>query len=193
MLLKWLGERGVGAPAQVRAAVAISTPFDLAACARALDVGLCRALYTSSFLRTMKPKVRAKAHLYDGRVDLVAVRRARTFTEYDRFVTAPIFGFSDERDYWARSSSRQFLPAIRRPTLLINAVNDPFVPPVALPEAEVAQSPWLEGAFPPDGGHAGFLEGPWGRRSWAERRAMAFLHDHLLRSEPVVREVHRRV
>jgi hypothetical protein len=90
-----------------------------------------------------------------------------------------MFGFADERDYWARSSSRAYLPDIRRPALLINAVNDPFVPQVALPEAEIAESPWLEAAFVPEGGHAGFLEGRWGRRSWAERRALAFLHRHL--------------
>ena len=188
VLLKWLGERGERAYEEVRAGVAISTPFDLAACASVLDVGVCRALYTASFLRTMKPKVRAKAHLYDGRLDLLAVRRAKTFAEYDRLVTAPIFGFADERDYWQRSSSRPFLGAIRRPTLLINAVNDPFVPPGALPVAEVAASPWLEAAFPRDGGHAGFLEGPCGRRSWAERRAMAFLRDHLTRSPATAHE-----
>ncbi len=178
--LKWLGERGQGTPGQVRAAVAISTPFDLAQCARALDAGLTRALYTERFLRTMKPKVRAKAHLYRGQIDFEAVGRARTFEEYDRLVTAPIFGFADERDYWERSSSRPFLPKIRRPTLLINAFNDPFIPPSALPEAEVGDSPWLEAAFVAEGGHAGFIEGPWGRRSWAERGALAFLHRHLL-------------
>jgi predicted alpha/beta-fold hydrolase len=182
--LKWLGERGEAARDQVRAAVAISTPFDLAACARALDGGLPRVLYTERFLRTMRPKVAAKAHLYDDRIDLAAVQRARTFAEYDRCVTAPIFGFADERDYWARSSSRPYLPGIRRPTLLINAVNDPFIPPSALPTDEVDGSPWLEAAFVPEGGHAGFLEGPWGRRSWAERRALSFLHRHLVSPEP---------
>ena len=101
-------------------------------------------------------------------------------------VTAPMFGFADERDYWARSSSRPYLSDIRRPALLINAVNDPFVPPAALPKAEIADSPWLEAAFVPEGGHAGFLEGPWGRRSWAERRALAFLHRHLSAPEEPV-------
>jgi uncharacterized protein len=178
--LKWLGERGDHASERVVAAVAISTPFDLARCAERLDAGLRRVLYTESFLRTMRAKVRAKGHLYDGRVDLAAALAARTFCEYDRFVTAPIFGFADEQDYWARSSSRAYLPKIRRPTLLISALNDPFIPLATLPEAEVAQSPWLEAAFVRDGGHAGFLEGPWGARSWAERQALAFLHHHLL-------------
>ncbi|HET8577705.1 MAG TPA: alpha/beta fold hydrolase [Methylomirabilota bacterium] len=178
--LKWLGELGEAAPAQIKAAVAISTPFDLEACARVLDVGFCRVVYTGSFLRSMKAKIRAKVGLYDGQIDLAAALRARTFAEYDRHFTAPLNGFADERDYWARSSSGPYLPKIRRPALVINAENDPFMPAVALPIAAVSGSPWLEAAFLPQGGHVGFLEGPFGLRSWAERRAIAFLHDHLL-------------
>jgi predicted alpha/beta-fold hydrolase len=182
--LKWLGERGEGAPPAVAAAVAISTPFDLAACARVLDVGLNRAVYTGSFLRTLKAKLRAKRTLLAELIDLGTATRARTFAEYDRAVTAPLYGFADERDYWARASSAPWLPRIRRPCLLINAINDPFLPPSALPREATACSPWIEAAFVPEGGHAGFLEGPWGRRSWAERRALAFLAGHLLESMP---------
>lgn len=178
--LKWLGERGEGAPAQVRAAATISTPFDLTACAESLDRGLNRPLYTARFLRSMRAKVRAKRRLYDGLVNVPAALRARTFALYDRLATAPINGFADERDYWARASSGPYLARIRRPCLLINAANDPFVPAVTLPTAVVAGSPWLEAAFLPEGGHVGFLEGPWGRRSWAERRALAFLRRQLL-------------
>jgi predicted alpha/beta-fold hydrolase len=179
--LKWLGEQGDRAPSEVAAAAAISTPFDLAACARVLDGGLNRALYTESFLRTMRAKIRLKAHLYDGQLDVAAALRARTFAEYDRFFTAPINGFADERDYWARASSGPYLERIRRPTLLINAVNDPFMPASCLPTAAVERSPWLEAAFVEQGGHVGFLDGPLGRSSWAERRALAFLARHLLR------------
>ena len=171
--LKWLGERGEHAP--VTGAVAISTPFDLAACAAVLDRGLERVLYTANFLRTMKAKVRAKAAQLEGLVDFAVAMRARTFAEYDRHVTAPVHGFADERDYWTRSSSGPYLARIRRPCLLINARNDPFVPVAALPSAAVAASPWLEAEFPEEGGHAGFLDGPFGWRSWAERRAMDFL------------------
>jgi predicted alpha/beta-fold hydrolase len=45
----------------------------------------------------------------------------------------------------------------------------------------VERSRWLEAAFVAEGGHVGFLEGPLGRSSWAERRALAFLARHLLR------------
>src|SRR5439155_6296830 len=180
--LKWLAERGDDAPAQVGAAVAISTPFSLAACAAALDSGLNRTLYTVNFLSTMKTKLDKKAQLYEGVLDLPAARKAKTFAEYDRLVTAPLGGFANERDYWARASSGPLLPRIRRPTLLINALNDPFIPASALPRAAIAKSRWLEAAFVAEGGHAGFLQGRSGKRSWAEARAVAFLERHLLGS-----------
>jgi len=178
--LKWLGERGDAAPPGVAALAAISTPFDLAACAGALDRGWNRRLYTAGFLRTLRAKARAKAGLLDGRVDLARALAARTFAEYDRALTAPLYGFADERDYWARASSRPYLARIRRPCLLINAVNDPFVPAASLPGADAAPPAFIERVVVPEGGHAGFLEGPWGRRSWAERQALAFLGRHLL-------------
>lgn len=182
--LKWLGERGEGAPAQVCGAATISTPFDLTACALSLDRGLNRPLYTARFLRSMKAKVRAKRRLYDGLVNVPAALRARTFAVYDRLATAPINGFADERDYWTRASSGPYLARIRRPCLLINAANDPFIPAATLPTAAVEGSRWLEAAFLPEGGHVGFLEGPWGRRSWAERRALAFLGGRLCPAPP---------
>ena len=178
--LKWLAERGDKAPSQVAGAVAISTPFDLAACAATLDRGLNRALYTVNFLSTMKSKLDKKAQLYDGVINLQAARKARTFAHYDRLVTAPLGGFANEHDYWARSSSGPLLPQIRRPTLLINALNDPFIPASTLPRALVAESGWLEAAFVPEGGHVGFLEGSSGARSWAEARAVEFLLRHLI-------------
>jgi uncharacterized protein len=179
VILKWLGEGAETVPDEVSAAVAISVPFDLAACAAVLDRGVNRLLYTAHFLRTMKPKVRAKAALYGERVNVRAAMRARTFRLYDRLVTAPIFGFADEEDYWRRCSSGPYLAKIRRHTLLISAVNDPFVPPDSLPRAEVERSRWLEAEFPAEGGHAGFLEGGGAGPSWAERRAVEFLARHL--------------
>ena len=180
VLLKWLGERELDAPKQVAGAAAISVPFDLAASARVLDRGFPRAVYTKNFLRTMKRKVEAKAERFPGFVDVAAARRARTFAEYDRAVTAPLNGFADEVDYWTRASSGPYLPRIRRPTLLINAVDDPLVPAESLPDVGALPDDVIA-EFVPRGGHVGFVEGPWPWRvhSWAERRAMEFLVDVL--------------
>ncbi len=176
ILLKWLGERETDVPKQVVAAVGISVPFDLAACARVLDRGLQRALYTENFMRTLRRKVRDKARRFPGFVDVAAVRRARTFAAYDRTVTAPLHGFADEHDYWARSSSGPYLARIRRPTLLINSLDDPFVPPETLPDVSTLPSD-VVAEFTPGGGHGGFLAGrwPWHPEAWAEQRAVEFL------------------
>ena len=78
VVLKWLGEQGEGAPDAVVGAVAISTPFDLTACAEVLDRGFNRTVYTESFLRTMKAKIRAKTQLYDRPIAVAAMIRPRT-------------------------------------------------------------------------------------------------------------------
>jgi hypothetical protein len=179
VLLKWLGEREAGVPGAVAGAAAISVPFDLAHCAEALDRGFCRLVYTNNFLGTMRAKVRLKAERDPGLraiVDVPRALRARTFAEYDRAVTAPLNGFADERDYWARASSTPYLGRIRRPTLLVNALDDPIVPPGALPDPSDLP-PCVRAEFVPLGGHAAFLEGrwPWRVASWAERRAVEFL------------------
>ena len=176
VLVKWLGERGHDVPAQLVAAAAISVPFDLAACARVLAGGFRRAVYTENFLRTMRRKVRDKARRFPRFVDVAAVERARTFGEYDRIVTAPLHGFADEREYWARSSSGPYVARIRRPTLLISSLDDPIVPADGLPDPHALPS-HVTALFTERGGHGGFLEGrwPWRLSSWAERRAVEFL------------------
>jgi predicted alpha/beta-fold hydrolase len=173
VLLKWLGEVGEAAPTELRGAVGISVPFDVAASARVLDRGVRRLVYAANFLRTMRSKVIEKARRYPGFVDVAATLRARTFAQYDRIVTAPLNGFRDEVDYWTRSSSGPYVARIRRPTLLIGAHDDPIVPGRTLPDPrDLPQD--VRAEFTPRGGHAGFLEGrwPWRARSGAVRRAV---------------------
>ena len=179
VLLKWLGERGQEAPKAIAGAVGISVPYDLGACARTLDQGFARLVYTANFLRTCRAKIREKAVRYPGFVDVAAALRARTFAEYDRAVTAPLHGFADEVDYWTRSSSGPWLAHIRRPTLLLAALDDPFVPATALPDVAALPAD-VRAEFVPCGGHAGFIDGPpWRPSSWAERRAMGFLAERV--------------
>lgn len=175
VLLKWLGEQRDMAPKTVVAAAAISVPFDLEACARVMDRGLQKVLYTASFMRSFRHKTRAKARQHPGFVDVQAALRASTFAAYDRAVTAPLHGFADEVDYWQQSSSGPYLAHIRRPTLLLNALDDPFIPPTSLPD-RATLPPDVRAEFVPHGGHVGFVEGwPWRSGSWAERRAVEFL------------------
>ncbi|HEV8725388.1 MAG TPA: hydrolase [Candidatus Binatia bacterium] len=174
MLLKWLGEERQAASTVVERAVAVSTPMDLVAAARDLDFGLRRILYTSYFLRYLRPKALAKITAHNLAIDARAVRASLTFRQFDDLFTAPIHGFKDSEDYWTRCSGKPWLKLIRVPTLLLNARNDPFLPSAALPSAaEVSDAVTLE--FPATGGHVGFVSGKFpGHLEWLPRRILKF-------------------
>lgn len=180
VLLKWLGERGEKAPEQVRAAVAVSVPYDLGVAAHRVDHGFGR-VYGQVFLQTLKAKTLAKAERFPGLVDPRLVRSLTSFAQFDEHVTAPIHGFAGARDYWTQSSAVPWLPAIRRPTLLISACDDPFLPSESLPRDAVARSSCLTAEFSERGGHVGFVEGAWpgGASYWVDRRATAFLAERM--------------
>ena len=171
VLLKWLGERGAEAARLVRRAAAISAPIDLAASGNALDRGFNRRSYTRIFLATLKAKAFAKLALKQLRVDERRLARARTLREFDDLFTAPLHGFRDADDYWARAASAPWLSRIAVPTLVLNARNDPFLPAAALERATREASPELVLEFPRTGGHAGFP----GRDRWLARRVLDFL------------------
>ncbi len=170
VLLKWLGEQGTGAAQIVRRAVAVSAPIDLAASGRTLDEGLNRRLYAAHFLATLKPKAHAKIARHRLAIDVARVSRARTLHEFDDLITAPLHGFRDADDYWARAASGPWLEHIRVPTLVLNALNDPFLPPAPLAAAVRRASPHVVLEFPAAGGHAGFP----GRGHWLARRILEF-------------------
>jgi predicted alpha/beta-fold hydrolase len=175
-LLKWLGERGPEARALVRAAAAVSAPVDLTAAGDALERGF-NMVYTRNFLATMKRKSAAKLERFPRLFDGERVARSRTLREFDDLVTAPLHGFRDAADYWARASSKPWLRGIAVPTLLLNAANDPFLPGTHLPRAEEV-APCVRREFPATGGHVGFVSGPFpGRYDWLPRRIFGFFED----------------
>lgn len=176
-LLKWLGERGPSARSVVRAAAAASVPFDLAAAGRRLAKGFNR-VYTRHFLRSLKRKSLEKLERFPGLYPADRVRRARTFEAFDDVVTAPLHGFRDADDYWARASSKPHLARIAVPTLIVHARDDPFLPQWAVPRpAEVSPAVTLEVLA--TGGHAGFVCGPFpGHLQWLPRRMLGFFAGH---------------
>jgi predicted alpha/beta-fold hydrolase len=179
VLLKWLGECGERVPEQVVAAAAVSPPFDLEAAARQCDERY-GGLITRQFLSTLIPKALAKAKQFPGLLEPRAVRACRTFAAFDDLVTAPLHGFRDALHYWRSSSCAHFLPAIRRPTLLVASRDDPLIPGRVLPHDAVAASPWLAALFTKRGGHVGFVAGgsPWRPRRWAEAQVQRFFVLH---------------
>jgi predicted alpha/beta-fold hydrolase len=177
MLLKWLGEQGEKALGIIDRAAAISVPVDLTIGAQRLDYGWSKLIYTSRFLRSMKPKVLAKISAHGLPIDGRALLTTSTLREIDDLYTAPIHGFKDAPDYWQRSSSKPWLRRIRVPTLMINARNDPFFPGDALPTPEeVSDRVALE--FSQTGGHVGFVSGKFpGDLNWLPSRILRFFMD----------------
>lgn len=157
-LMRWAGEVQGDAARVARAVVSICAPLDLRASGHAMGRGLNRWVYTPRFLATMKPKALAKWQQYPGLFHRERLAAARTLHDFDNVFTAPLHGFRDTDDYWARASARPHLRHICIPALALNAHNDPFVPPASLPRpAEV--SPCVELWQPAHGGHAGFPQG----------------------------------
>jgi predicted alpha/beta-fold hydrolase len=177
VVVKYLGERGDALPAELAGGAAISVPFDLAACSRRLDgPGRLMWLYRERFMRRLRRKAAQKAARHPGTFDAAAVARAGTFAEVDELMTAPLHGFASRHDYYARSSSAQFLPGVRRPLLALSAQDDPLVPGETLPVALARANPAVTLTVTAHGGHTAFVDG-WPARPgfWAERTAAAWL------------------
>ena len=170
-LLKWLGEQGDAACQIVNGAAAISAPMDLRASGLNLGRGF-NMLYTKMFLATMKKKGQDKLSQFPTLFDGEAMHRARNLYEFDNVVTAPLHGYRDTDDYWSRGSAKPVMPHITVPTLVVNALNDPFIPPASLPRgAEVSRHVHLE--YPATGGHVGFVARPFpGDLDWLPRRLL---------------------
>lgn len=159
-LMRWAEEAGDTASKTVSAVCSVCSPLDLAAGGAAIGRGFNRQVYTRMFLRTMVPKALLKLQQHPGLFDGRALRRARDLYDFDNIFTAPLHGFRNTEDYWARGSAKPHLPRIRIPALVLNARNDPFIPAASLPkqhEVGTFVTLWQ----PEHGGHVGFPRGRW--------------------------------
>ncbi|HUF76731.1 MAG TPA: alpha/beta fold hydrolase [Longimicrobiales bacterium] len=181
VLLKLLGERGDGGMGLVDAAVAMSVPYDLAAGCALLERSTMGRAYATYFLRSLKSKVELKRDRLARVVDVEAGAAARTIWEFDDRVTAPLHGFQNAAAYYEACSSVRYLAGISTPTLLLHAMDDPFLPAEAVPRQQAERNPALHLALEARGGHVGFLEGtPWRPSFWGDEEAARFLEFRLL-------------
>ncbi|MCB9760315.1 MAG: hydrolase [Alphaproteobacteria bacterium] len=177
-LLCTLGEDGADAPLQ--AAAAVSVPLVLREAADRLKRGFSR-VYGAHLLRSLKASAAARLTGRDDHpVDLAAVQASRDFWELDDRLTAPLHGFADVHDYYARSASRQHLGAVRVPTLVVHSADDPFLTPAVIPEPhELSDAVRFE--LSRAGGHVGFVSGriPLRPRYWLDERLVAWFSEKL--------------
>ncbi len=176
LLLKWLGERGSDAP--VHAAAAVSAPFRLASAVDSLSYGKTKA-YGKYLTHHMQRIVRRKFAQARSPAPPPIVT-LQTLRDFDEHVTAPLHGFADADEYYAKASCFDYLRRISVPTLIINALDDPLIPRATLPTA-ADLSPTVTLELSTCGGHLGFL----GRNRSAlpcfstNERLMAFFADRL--------------
>jgi len=175
VLLKWLGEQGDASG--LGCAMAVSVPFQLGDAAERMARGLSR-IYQKFLIDSLVAKCRIKFSRHPAPT-ATPLRQLTTFRRFDDQVTAPLHGFAGVDDYYARASSRQYLPQIRTPTLILHARNDPFMYPGTPPgAAELPQAVQLE--LTASGGHVGFVTGtwPWRARCWFTERLLTWLAEH---------------
>ena len=171
--LKYLGEAAERVPPQVRRAAVFSVPTDL----KAGSMHISRwqnQVYLRRFLTSLRQKIRTKAAQLPGQLDLTELDNLRDFPQFDEYYTAPMHGFTSADDYYAHAASGRYLAGIRVPALLVNALNDPFLPAACYPRDAATHSNCFFLETPATGGHVGFAEGRPDGAYYSERRAVDF-------------------
>ena len=170
VLLKHLGEAGLNTP--LIGGVAFSVPCDLRGSSLQL-AGTSNKLYMWNFLRLLKAKVETKAAMFPDLVDASGFDSITSFQEFDDRYTAPLNGFDSAEDYWSKCSSKSYISEIKRPALLVNAADDPFLSESCYPIEEAKGNPHFTLEIPKYGGHVAFQQP--GKYFWSEERVIDFL------------------
>jgi predicted alpha/beta-fold hydrolase len=166
MLLKFLAEYAGDFP--LRAAATVSAPIDLKATQERI-MAPRNALYHRYLLARMKAESLHEAGGL-GAGERRIVLATRSIYQFDDVVVAPRGGFAGAEDYYRRSSARRFLAAVGVPTLVIHAMDDPWIPGHLYRQVDWAANRRLVPLLPAAGGHVGF-HGRGSRTTW---------HDHCI-------------
>ena len=167
MVLKYAAEHG-----GLRAAISISAPIDLEASSlRFLDAR--NRFYHTHLLDSMKKEMLSTPGGISAD-EQTTLNGIRTIYEFDEHVVAPRNGFNGATDYYDQNHARQFLGEIQVPTLLMHALDDPWIPATMYTDYAWSKTPQLEALLPRGGGHVGFhAQGE--RLPWHDRCLGIFL------------------
>jgi uncharacterized protein len=156
-------------------AVVFSVPADLKSSAEKL-AHWSNKIYMTRFIRFLGEKIKAKAEMFPQQISFKNYHQVKTFKDFDDRYTAPLHGFKDAEDYWTQCSSKQYITSIKTPTLIIAALNDPFLTAECIPNKEAGQNSHVTLETPAGGGHVGFASAYSSNHNyWSEERALAFV------------------
>jgi hypothetical protein len=173
MALKYVGE-GNDLPKEVKAVIAISTPCDLKGSCDEL-LSLKNRHYAIRFLDHLKQKLKPKLIQFPECISITDYRSIKTLIDFDNIYTSKAHGFKDAIDYYEKASCLQFLPNIKVPSLIINALNDSFLSAKCYPVKEAKENPNLYLEMPKYGGHVGFIDKE--NIYYNEKRALEFINN----------------
>lgn len=176
LVLKLGGEIGDTLPA-LRGFIAVCPNIQPATCVQALQRPGNR-IYHDYFLKSLKAKLRRKDRLFPGKWNLSHLPHIRTLWEFDDAYTGPDGGFRDAADYYAQSASQRILSRVAKPTLIITAQDDPFIPFHMFADSSLHDNPCIQLVAPAYGGHCGFFQGRGCEEDpfWAENRILDWIH-----------------
>ncbi len=173
LVLKYMVDGLYSMADRIRACVAVSVPVDLKA--GSLNIGKkSNFIYESKFLKSLKIKVRQKAQQYPGFYNIDAIDSVRTLYDFDDVYTGPVHGYRDADDYYTSCSARPYISSIAKPTMIINALDDPFLPEECYPYKEINTNENVTGCFPKYGGHVGFVQRGQSVY-WEEEQILSFI------------------
>jgi predicted alpha/beta-fold hydrolase len=179
LTIKLAGELRDHPDVPVGAVVAVCPTIDLEQCVRAIE-RRSNWPYHFNFVRNLKSRMRRKVAAWPGSFDLSALERVSTIRAFDDAYTAPSHGFGDAANYYHRASALRVAGDITIPTLIVSALDDPFVPADQFRDPAVRDNHHITVTLPRHGGHCAFVGRPDDRDGyWAESTAVAFLGRNL--------------
>ncbi len=172
MNLKYLGETSTAKFPELKSCVVFSVPLNLKSCSIQLHKR-SNYLYERRFLKSFFAKIREKSKRLQE-VDKNYLKFVKSVFDFDEYYTAPLSGYRSAIDYYDQCSSKNFIKSIKIPTLVVNALNDPFLGPECSDPNEFLNSSnvWLD--LPLHGGHCGFslFNNSY---FWSELKALEFI------------------
>lgn len=170
--LKYAGEDPKSVHPKLEKLIAISVPMHLSDGSKQL-LKPSNKVYTQNFLGTLREKIKEKHKSFPGEVDIKVLNKIKTIKDFDEYFTAPINGFKDAEDYYAKAMALQFLPEIKIETHIISALDDPFLAESCIPFAEAKKYKNIYLHASKYGGHVGFYQK--GDAYWVDEKIMSIL------------------
>ncbi|MBK9737876.1 MAG: alpha/beta hydrolase [Saprospiraceae bacterium] len=180
VVMKYISDGRFKISNKIKAVCGISVPCDLNAGSYKI-MEAQNHFYERSFIKTLTEKIILKHSLFPDQIDLTLIKHIKTLRDFDDFYTAPIHGYRDASDYYDKCNCLQFLDNIKIPAIIINALDDSFLPKESYPynAAKVNENLFL--MTPKYGGHVGFTTFGF-EHYWSESEMIRFFERYTLSS-----------